>query len=490
MNQKLETLRNRQSTHASGSGSKKKPLSAESQRNPRDRSRKYSDLLIPFGLITGFLLVAILLFGDRLLPAKQVGLVSVLVRQEVAMDDGGAAVGATNESAYEMTSLFQASGWIEANPYPFRASALVNGFVEEVRVLEGERVEKGDVIATLIKEDATLDVETAKSRLGQARAQLSAAQNEVEITEAEKKTLEARIDAARAKLAEVDDIAARMLTLAQGAVPEQDVTQALLRQKTQQAEVASLESEFAQIEAKLQQKLQQMEVRKMDLKAAEIELERKQLALDRTDIRSPISGFIQSLHAAPGQKKVLGSDNPESATIAMLYHPGSLQARIDVPLEEAGKLSIGQAAIVKTSFLPNEVFRGKVVRIAGESDIQRNTLQAKIEILDPDLKLRPEMLCRAEFLAPAPSSGGLGSDTSGRFGIFVPESAITERFANSGTVFRLDESRKRVERVEVQISGDPSDGYFQVVSGLRAGDQLVDRPDSKLNDQQRIQFQK
>ena len=79
------------------------------------------------------------------------------------------------------------------------------------------------------------------------------------------------------------------------------------------------------------------------ISAAQTELARKNLALERTIIRSPVNGVVLHLHAEPGKKRMLASDNPKSAVIVELYDPEELQARIDVPLSEAASLQIGQA---------------------------------------------------------------------------------------------------------------------------------------------------
>ena len=76
---------------------------------------------------------------------------------------------------------------------------------------------------------------------------------------------------------------------------------------------------------------------------AEVEVKRRRLALERTNITSPIDGVVLRLLAVPGQKRMLDMDDPDSATVAILYQPGELQARIDVPLEEAAQLNVGQA---------------------------------------------------------------------------------------------------------------------------------------------------
>ena len=58
---------------------------------------------------------------------------------------------------------------------------------------------------------------------------------------------------------------------------------------------------------------------------------------------------------------------------------------------------------------PTSVFEGEVTRITGEADLQRNTSQAKVRITDPIDQLRPEMLCRVEFLGNS-SAAGTASD--------------------------------------------------------------------------------
>ena len=77
---------------------------------------------------------------------------------------------------------------------------------------------------------------------------------------------------------------------------------------------------------------------------------------------------------------------------AILFEKGKLQARIDVPLSEAAKVNLGQIVEISSSILPEQTFRGKITRILGEADLQRNTLQVKVRIENPHPRLRPEML--------------------------------------------------------------------------------------------------
>ncbi len=207
--------------------------------------------------------------------------------------------------------------------------------------------------------------------------------------------------------------------------------------------------------------------------------------------------MVQRLLVTPGDKKTLLGDNPESATAALLFNPEALQARVDVPLELAGQLEIGQAARIRTEFLPDRQFRGWVERIVGEADLQRNTLQVKISLEEPDPRLRPEILCRAEFLGgtaanseresrPA-GSGVLSADRSNRIRLFAPEEAL---FKESGEAacWVIDASGRHLELRPVTRGTERREGWIEVTEGLRPGDRLVLNPNREFKPGERVQW--
>ncbi|MFO0083426.1 MAG: biotin/lipoyl-binding protein, partial [Phycisphaerales bacterium] len=82
----------------------------------------------------------------------------------------------------------QAPGWIEPAPYAVSVPALAEGVVKEVLVLEGERVEAGQVIARLIDDDARLLLRAAEATVAErdtdvarARAALATVESQVEV---------------------------------------------------------------------------------------------------------------------------------------------------------------------------------------------------------------------------------------------------------------------------------------------------------------------
>ena len=399
--------------------------------------------------------------------------------------------------------LFQASGWVEPDPYPTKATALVDGVVSTVTVLEGELVERGQVLATLIDDDARLDLATAESQLLSLQAKAAGHYRMVAILEARIASLQKQVVVAKARRDEAADLAQRFENIARGGVSERERAKARLELATLQAEVEALAVTEQELKAEIEQVHEVHVDHEAQIDAAETEVARKQLMLDRTKITSPIDGRVLRLLAAPGQKKMLNMDAVDSATVAILYDPQHLQARIDVPLAEAAQLAVGQLVRLRSELLPGKVFRGRVTRIVGEADLQRNTLQAKVAIENPDQRLRPDMLCRAEFLeafasdrdsaaAPAAERGSRSapvmSSASGRVQLFVPLAALTagDDDQNQASVWKVDASGDHVAPQPITLGREVRDDHRLVVDGLKPGDRVVLNPPAGLKPGERF----
>jgi len=467
----------------------KSPKSTAQSQPPPKRRRFSLASTIPIVLVGGFVLLVWLLFGDRLQTGVPVQTTTVVTLRSSA--DASTHTQQPTGDPYAAETLFQASGWVEPAPFPIRATALYNGIVEEVYVLEGETVEQGQLLATLIAEDAQLDLQTAQAQLGDRRADVERFEALVEATRADLATLALEIEVEQARLQELQDDAKRLSEAGRDLVLEREIEQKRLQVSTQEIVIKSKQSQRQELQAQLKAQQAAVTQAKHRVALAQTELERRQLALSRTEIRSPIDGIIQKLFVAPGMKRMAQMDGEDSATIAKLYDPQKLQARIDVPLEEAAQLAPGQPVILRTNLLPNETFQGAVTRTEGHADIQRNTLQAKVVILNPSPLLRPDMLCRAEFkpLGTATPETGAPATTDGRVTVYVPESALLSA-GNNPQVWVVDESGERVTLRDLTLSPEKRDDHRKVIEGLRPGDQVVLNPPADLQAGERIQANK
>jgi RND family efflux transporter MFP subunit len=329
--------------------------------------------------------------------------------------------------------LFQASGWIEPDPWPVKVAVLTDGFIEDVFVREGDAVTNGQLLARLDQADARLEREEALAAVAVAAA---------------------RVDLALDTWTRIDALPPRDTTPA-----ERTAAQATL--KAQRGELAASETRLA---------------------AAD-------LALERTVIRANMDGRVLHRFVDPGSKRRAAMDDPNSAVIVSLYSPTSLQVRVDVPLAEAGRLEVGQPTRISTAMLPGRVFTGHVTRIVGQADLQRNTLQAKVRIDAPDARLRPEVLCRVEFWSSATAATTDPSRAAGAAGglaLWVPEVALPEPSATEQQVWVVDPLSSTVERRAIRVDRAARDGYRRVLDGLRANETVVTGGAESLTEGRRV----
>jgi len=352
----------------------------------------------------------------------------------------------------------QAAGWLESDPYLIAASALADGVINEMLVLDGDRVEQGQPIATMVHDDALLRVERSRAELArteaallESMAQLKAAQtlwenpytlqSDVESKaallrerEAELNQLPALIQVERARLnqvnaelasverayqgnaaAEIEYITAQEIAKAQearllGIQARDDILRAMIDRLESELHAAKVSYElriddrYSLDRAKALVAEREAEVRIKQAMVREAELE-----LDRMTIRSPITGYVQRRLRAPGDKIVRMMDSLHSNHIAHLYDPTKIQVRVDVPLADAAQVYVGQQCEVVVEVLPDRTFQGEVLIVTHEADVQKNTLQVKIRVKNPDSLLRPEMLTRVKFL---PRTGTPGSSST------------------------------------------------------------------------------
>ena len=376
--------------------------------------------------------------------------------------------------------LFQASGWVEPDPFPISVSTLVGGILEEVHVLEGESVKKDQVLARLVDEDAALELAEKEARVETMKRQIAAEEARIPFVAAKRTGSESNVASERSRLAELEDLLNRLRSLPRGSIPAVEVKAAELQVEQQRSKLARAESDLPSVDSELEMVQRDIAAMRSLLREAEVAQAKAKLAFDRHTIRSPMDGTILRLHAAPGVKRMIHMDDPKSGYIVELFDPKKLQARIDVPLSEAASLAVGQPVEMTTDLLPNATLEGVVTRITGSADLQRNTLQVKVRISDPDPRLRPEMLVRGKFYpVPEPRRSGEVPEKSGpasanRLVIYVPSEAIID---NQVWVVSQDE---RAERREITTGDDTRDGHQLVVSGVRSGERVILPPHHEL----------
>ncbi|MCA1960195.1 MAG: efflux RND transporter periplasmic adaptor subunit [Desulfomonile sp.] len=471
-------------------------------------------VLIPGAIVGSFLLLLAGVAYREFVPLVSVEVTPVVLKRTSAQAPGAVMV--------------QAAGWLEADPYKSYVTALADGIVREVLVLEGESVTTDQIVARLVNEDARLAVQRAEAKVRELEGSLDAAHAELAAATADwENPVERRraIDVAEAQLAEsvarLQQLSAEIMegeSRLEQAKSDHDRGAGLHESKSiSDAEMVRLRSNYHAQKAKLNatrmrhtavkelkvkheadlraarehMRLRTEERRRLEAARASVvqaeaalsqsrtALAEAKLRLERMNIRSPMDGVIMARLTEPGSKVVVISDNQASARVLSLYDPKRMQARVDVPLVDAAKVGVGQPAEIVVDVLPDRTFSGAVTRVLHEANIQKNTLEVKVALADPDPQLRPEMLARVRFLAK-----GDGDKPREAEKAFVPETAVR----NVGGAFQVwvvrefDGLRGRAAARSVQIGRIRMDGWLDVLDGVQAGDLVISRAAGDLKE--------
>lgn len=183
---------------------------------------------------------------------------------------------------------------------------------------------------------------------------------------------------------------------------------AVARANTSKAEIAfervnllartDIESKQAQDDARLNQ-----EAARAMLQESLAAQELARTYLDWCTIRSPIDGVVLEKLVDPNElvtpQSFGGTRGPSTAFIAVA-DPKDLQVEIDLNESDLSKISLNQKCRVSPEAYPDKTYAGYVAEIAPEANRAKGTLQIKVQIVNPDGYLTPELSAKVEFLKP------------------------------------------------------------------------------------------
>src|SRR5205807_2836991 len=123
--------------------------------------------------------------------------------------------------------------------------------------------------------------------------------------------------------------------------------------------------------------------------------------------------------------------------------------------------------------VPNKHYRGRLRQIIPMGDRTRGTVKVKVEILDPDDQLFPELVATVHFLPDK----ALHNPNANRSFLFVPKSAVFEE--NGLTFAWVVDAKAKVSRRKVEVA-PTNDALARVESGLNPGETVVVNPPKTL----------
>jgi RND family efflux transporter MFP subunit len=466
------------------------------------RRKWFSRYVVPFGLLIGFAVLLATTAGRQLLPRKPVTVMPVIAKRITVQRPGAV--------------LFQAPGWIEPRPSAIKVTALTSGILDELLVVAGQSVTKGQIIGRLNEMDIQLQVEHQRNLLAVREAELARAIAEREAAtlrweqplhlEAALADAESELAKSRTQLAQLPYLieatetklrfAKQNWELKQqthGSVPQRTIDLAHQEFLTTTSElnelqnrVSSLQTEIESLQNKQRILKKQLELRIDEqqqmkeaqakaqtaqalLEEAKIQLKQAELKLSRTKIYAPLSGRILSIVALPGTG--LGdSDIHGKSTVVEMYDPQSLQVRADVRLEDVPRLTIGQPVEVKTASV-NRVIQGRLLQPTSQANVQRNTLEVKVELIDPPETVKPEMLVTATFLAPdLPADSAEEMDTQSE--VLLLPTPLIQSDGDSKYVWIVD-AQQLAQQQRIEVGAALEGSLMEIKSGLQITDKVI-----------------
>jgi RND family efflux transporter MFP subunit len=339
-------------------------------------------------------------------------------------------------------SVLDATGYVTARRQA-TVSAKITGKVRDVRIEEGQRVEAGDVLATLDDAEARADAALRQAQVAAAQAGLA--------------EIQASLANAEREYGRQRELESRQLT-----------------------SVAALDAARTQAEA-LAARLasQQSEVR-----VAEQALRAAQVQLDNTIVRAPFTGVVTVKAAQPGEmiSPVSAGGGSIRTGIGTIVDMDSLEIQVDVSESYINRVQPGQPVQAVLNAYPDWRIPAEVIAIVPTADRSKATVKVRIAIQVRDPRIVPEMGVRVAFLE---SQAAAGSAAPPPRGVLVPPGAIRQD-AGAEVVFVARDGR--AERRAVTLGGSQGDARL-VLAGVSAGEPVIVEAPATLQDGDAIETQ-
>jgi HlyD family secretion protein len=357
--------------------------------------------------------------------------------------------------------------------------------VTDLKVEEGQSVQKGQFLLQI-------DPRNLTTAYNQTSASLAAAKSQME-------QLRVAIDSTKTSLKQAQDQLVRQQQLfKQGLTPKETLDNAENLVRMRQSDLNSQE--------------RQIETQRLRMTQEEASVENAKLNLSKVRIESPITGIITRRNIEEGETVVIGTMNNAGTVLLTVADMSVIEAEVEVDETDIPNVKLGQVAKVTIDAMSGKSFAGKVTEI-GNSPIQAagstSASQAtnfKVKVtLDGEIPdVRPGFTCTAE-ITTARRGSVIGVPIQAttvrekivdKAGNVVPEENPGPGKRRTTTVSAAElkpgQERKELEGVFlvkdnkaafVPIkTGIAGEKYFEVMSGVKEGDQVIVGPFSSVRE--------
>jgi HlyD family secretion protein len=388
----------------------------------------------------------------------------------------------TTRAAAESSDLggivLSASGYIVAH-HKINVNSKVTGRVKWIGVEKGDKVKEGQVLVRLEDDEFRAQYQQAHGAAENARAyyeELKNGSRPEEVQQAQHNLEEARATLTNDKIT----LDRTQGLVSQGVLSKQALDDATARYEADQQRANSLEKGFQL--SKLGPRVEEVARAKGSMIQAEGQEAYAKSLLDATLIRAPVTGTILERTAEKGelvtsQFASQAEGGPQGEVVA-LADLNDLQVELDIAQDDFAKLSAKQKGVVTVDAFPDRKYDGMIAEISPEANRQKATVQVKVQILNPDSYLRPDMNSTVKFLANEEKK-----TTVGPSGVLVPTNAV--RTEDGKKVVYLAFQGRALKR-DVQVMSQRSGGLL--VQGLNGGEDIITTMPQGLKDGDKIKI--
>jgi Cu(I)/Ag(I) efflux system membrane fusion protein len=181
-------------------------------------------------------------------------------------------------------------------------------------------------------------------------------------------------------------------------------------------------------------------------------LEKNRQPASEITLRSPFRGVVREVAAQQGGSVKTGDKLVEVVDLSEVW------VWADFYEAEMGAIATGRQAAIAVSAYPGEWFRGTVTVVDPFLDEATRTFKVRIDIANPEQKLRPGMY------------GDVALDAEMGEGLIIPLNAVMPT-GRRNLVF-VDKGGGSLEPRDVTLGGE-YDGGYEVKAGLAEGERIV-----------------
>ena len=397
--------------------------------------------------------------------------------------DTGLAIQVEKIQKRDLAALVSASGKVKAKT-TVNISANTMGRVTKLAVEEGDRVKKGQFLIEIDPRNLKTQVERGDAGLTMQRTAVTQARTALE-------SAQLQLQMAKDTLKRQQDLWKEQLTTKE--TLDRAVNEVAVRERDVETRKSEIEMQTTRI------------------RQTQADVESAKYSLSQVTIDSPIDGIVTRRSIELGENVMVGTMNNAGTVLLIVADMSVIEAELEVDETDIPNVKIGQTASVTIDAIPDKKFTAKVTEVgnspiqtAAAASSQAINFKVVVTIEGQIPEVRPGFTCTADITTAtrktvvalpiqATTVRELVFDDKGNV-VKPPIDPKTNRpvVTTGSTDLKPGQTKKDTEGVFVAKDGKATfvpiktgiagEKFFEVLSGLKEGDEVITGPFSAVRE--------